>query len=747
MLLINWLELQPLLADLDTLNERLQESLPVRKVCQLLAEITMCGYPWLGRSDLIPCYHPSRTYKPGQWIALPVVDPQNRRPTVWQVAQVQHAEIAGNPVQGRFQALLLDVNGKQVHKVGGIPEATSVQPEISAYSDEELGWLGEWVADTYVNPLLATLRKLIQKGRVCGQIAGDTYLPEQLFTLSQERLHPFFGRLSSSQRWLSIEEILQGLPDLTSLKRETALSLLRSTLKASPYRSLGGDRWTTDELFNQLDREVPRGLPAPHLRSKETIWTKQDKHDLAGYKEESMATAANGPLEELVLDEERSAPDPLTDQPPTGPIRLPALNYHHIIQAYFPIREVLPAFSPDAGMVFVQFIDGDHQPFLLDRESGLLKAVHSEGLRTRILEGGIPAGTHLWLEDQGDGKYRIFPQPLTTTHGVPCKIAYLEGGELHIQQTQIQMDFESDPTVFKAEMGYEEIELLFEGARQASLSVRDALSQAIQKICAVDPCHRARRSDIFNTVFLMRVCSPDSVSVLLHSQACFEQLEEGYFRFRPVLDRPAIGVRKRINLSRLWEDLIAYQVPPEPAPVTAAFLGRACDLVLPAAPGLVLEAMVPVSPVRLEISVGSSSLGGKENRNGESKFEEEAWVELPHSIEQEPVLYLPGTEASLPYDRQNDRDESSTSGQLAFEKVEYPARSIKDKDGSKPASTESPAQMQPFVGSTIDTRRIAYGLKIPARPLHKRPMYQRVLFCLHGWMEMFIGRSRDHTPR
>jgi hypothetical protein len=33
-------------------------------------------------------------------------------------------------------------------------------------------------------------------------------------------------------------------------------------------------------------------------------------------------------------------------------------------------------------------------------------------------------------------------------------------------------------------------------------------------------------------------------------------------------------------------------------------------------------------------------------------------------------------------------------------------------------------------GSAIDTRRMAYGLKIPVKPLHKRPVYQRIFFCL-----------------
>jgi hypothetical protein len=44
------------------------------------------------------------------------------------------------------------------------------------------------------------------------------------------------------------------------------------------------------------------------------------------------------------------------------------------------------------------------------------------------------------------------------------------------------------------------------------------------------------------------------------------------------------------------------------------------------------------------------------------------------------------------------------------------------------------SEPEPQPGSAIDTRRMAYGLKIPSRPLHKRSLPQRLFFCLRNWL-------------
>ena len=70
------------------------------------------------------------------------------------------------------------------------------------------------------------------------------------------------------------------------------------------------------------------------------------------------------------------------------------------------------------------------------------------------------------------------------------------------------------------------------------MSVRDAIIQSIQELAENDP-DGAHVSDIFNLVFLKRMCSPRFVSYLLYTQPCFKQKGRGYFQYIP-LSRPVI---------------------------------------------------------------------------------------------------------------------------------------------------------------------------------------------------------------
>jgi hypothetical protein len=741
MQLINWLELQPLLADVDSLNARLRESLPVRRVCRSLAEITLHGYPWSGRSDLIPCYHPAKTYKPGQWLALPIPDPHQLHPTAWQVAQVKQAETTGNSVQGRFQALTLDVAGREIRRSAGLAGAAYQEPGLAGYTSDQLGWLVDWVADTYAGALLSTLRKLIQKGRIFGQLVGETFLPEQMFALSVERLDPFFARLSPALGWISLEEILQGLPDLSHLKRETAIALVRSTLKVSPYRPLGGDRWTTAQYFEQMDREVPVGLYLSHSHLGPFAWTRQDKRDLAGVTLESMPVEARQALDEIGLGQERSEVGPSVWQPPQERVALPSLSYLHITQACFPVARILHAFSPDARMVFVQFREGDHQPFLLDREYGLLKAVKPEVLQALFRAAGLPAGTHLWLVYQGDDMYRIAPQPLAVPRQVPCKRASLREGKLHIQQCEIQMEYECDASVFQADMPGE---FLFIASRSTALSLRDILTSAIQELCAADRRKVASRADIFNAVFLQRPCSPHSVAILLYSLPCFVHVEGDYFRY--MQHTPAINIWKGSNrVTQLWEDLAADIATPDPVANAqpSHWINWESDqpLSIEMLPVIGLSTSSETVKTEAEIPLEAPVFGGTEEmRSANVTLLERVGLEsvqlIKHTID---VLTAPPDEAPGAYLDQGHDWDMSTPSQEEMEKAQIPAAPMQASHAFYPTMVRVSMEPDPQPASSIDTRRIAYGLKIPSRPLHKRPFYQRIFFCVRGWFHLPSG--------
>jgi len=48
----------------------------------------------------------------------------------------------------------------------------------------------------------------------------------------------------------------------------------------------------------------------------------------------------------------------------------------------------------------------------------------------------------------------------------------------------------------------------------------------------------------------------------------------------------------------------------------------------------------------------------------------------------------------------------------------------------KPAWINVSIQPKPLIRDTTNMRRPVYGPKIPVRPLHKRPFYQRIVFYL-----------------
>ena len=769
MQVINWLELQPLPADLDALNGHLQEALPLRKVCQLLVEITLRAYPWTGRTDLISCYHPSQTYEQGQRLALFISDPQNARRAVWFLAQVKQAKVAENPVQGRFQVLTLELRGRQIQMAGGIANASYVEPDLSSCTSEDLAWLAEWVSNTYAAALQTTLRKLIEKGRIGGQLAGEIFLPERVSGLSPEILRSAFTRISPARPWLSLEEIAERLPDLSRLRREAVLALLAEALKESPYRSLGADRWTTPELFNQLNREAPQGLPTPQARSELPIWTKRDRKDLAGYDGKFLPVEARRALEELGIVERPPEPPESPWRPPKDPLRLPALNYLHLTQAYFPVGSVLHAFAPDALMVFVQFSNGGPQPFLLDREHGLLKAAHPEELRTTILKEGIPAGTYLWLEYQGNEQYRIAPRLLPFKRMVPCKLTQLANHRLHIEHIQTSMMYEGDPSLFKinTNVRFEEIEALFAEAFRLDLSVRDAIIHAMQELCASDPDHRARRSDVFNAVFLQRMCSPHSVALLLYTQPCFEQLPGGCFRYRPAPDSPVSSPRKRKDrLSKLWDLFLSNPVAPDPVAEEKKTTGAGLHGSYPVFPGFTPDLGLPSHLSRPAAEPDLFMLARplvvvEEDTGGPTALKEGTHLEALLLSNNESDAFIPtdaaepvstpwrdtldtllhgleklvnGEPSALSMEEANTETEASSDPSLEAASQESGSIASPFRWEPKPAWINAPSPSKPPFPRAANTGPRVYIPKIPMRPLHKQPIYRRVFFYLRGWL-------------
>lgn len=187
---------------------------------------------------------------------------------------------------------------------------------------------------------------------------------------------------------------------------------------------------------------------------------------------------------------------------------------------------------------------------------------------------------------------------------------------------------------------------------------------------------------------------------------------------------PAINIWKGSNrVSLLWEELLADLVSPDPPAeenISARetwerevdLLAARSEQVEPAEPGLLERAgfeSLRMFRQALEIltSPPEQELASEDGRG----------------------LYL-----ETPFARQAEWDETNIPDRM--QAVSTPVLTY-IKVSSEP---------EPQPGSAIDTRRIAYGLKIPARPLHKRPIYQRLFFSLRGWIRMISRGSFEPSP-
>lgn len=198
---------------------------------------------------------------------------------------------------------------------------------------------------------------------------------------------------------------------------------------------------------------------------------------------------------------------------------------------------------------------------------------------------------------------------------------------------------------------------------------------------------------------------------------------------------PAINVWKGTNrLSLFWEDLAANCVPPDPVRGKQTSPGDDAELApsLPLAwDGIPIPSEMP--GIQVETSVPALLYGAWE-RGRERPFLEKVsqgsiqWIRRALEVLTAPPVEQPEA------DTRSEQDMEIlpvSQAELEAAPVHDPIQTASDL-GLTFIKVSSEPEPQP--GSAIDTRRMAYGLKIPRKPLHKRPIYQRVFFCLRQMM-------------
>jgi len=315
-------------------------------------------------------------------------------------------------------------------------------------------------------------------------------------------------------------------------------------LRGAGYHSLGGERWISVAHLEALNRRVARRPRVPVVPSRVARERgEEDTPDFSDYEEVALAQEAQEALEALG-EEETPAREPVVvtldewrRRAPSGPVPMPTLTYQQILEGFFPLTNKLGAAFPpgeDPLLVHIRVIEGEPIPCLVSRRERLIKAVDPEAFRRRFLEAGIPAGTKLWLERQGDWTYRIAPRLLPRPQAVRCKLAWIENGEVRFTETEIEMRYEGDAHLFKAELRFEDVEALFREAEESGVSIFDALWYTFPELARLDPEGKVHHTELFNAVFFRhRMCSPRSVLTELYTRPCFVPVGDGYFRFEP----------------------------------------------------------------------------------------------------------------------------------------------------------------------------------------------------------------------
>jgi hypothetical protein len=174
----------------------------------------------------------------------------------------------------------------------------------------------------------------------------------------------------------------------------------------------------------------------------------------------------------------------------------------------------------------------------------------------------------------------------------------------------------------------------------------------------------------------------------------------------------AVNVWKGTNrITQLWDDLLSNRVPPDPV---------AAENV----------------PFRMDREVSSPAAGSEKEGSTELGLLERAGFESLRMIKQAlDILTAPPDEVVTNTGQKQDPTASQTALEREVVNSPFPTDPALVLTFVKVSREPDP---QP--GSAIDTRRMAYGLKIPMKPLHKRSILQRLFFCLR---QMFAQGSHE----
>ncbi|RLG60212.1 MAG: hypothetical protein DRN95_00225 [Candidatus Hydrothermarchaeota archaeon] len=553
MKVINWLNLRPTDKDLEEVLAGIEGVIHLRTILQRLVKVTLSQYPWDDREDLVEVFDSSHSYEKDDWVALPKRDKQGLRPDSWRIAKVKRVEDTGNPVQGPFRVVWVESEGKERLLACNIPTGSPFPLQFPPEDEEEWDMLASNLVDAYGLQVEKALLQAIDDDRLDLVVLLDKALPgEQLIRFSEDELRAIeeaFSVEREGRLYTTTQEILDFLRE-KGWPREVSDEIARFSIEdylqqSDTYVSLGFSRWIPRDRFAEIDRAIAKRPKVPVIPSK--VAQEQgidDSPDFGDYDEVELDEEGQKELREMGEEESETEPkqtfislEEWRRRAPTRPVKLPTITYQNIIEGFLLLTSGLSKCFPPVSnktLVNIQIIDGDPLPFTVDWEEGLVKALDKEAFRLKFLEKGIPAGTYLWLERISDTEYRLKPKPLSRPRREKCKLAWIEDGELKFAIEEIELRYESNPALFKAELRFQDLEALFREAEELGWSIFDAMWYTFPELAKLDPEGRVHHTELFNAVFFRyRMCSPRSVQTELYRRPCFVPLGNGYWKFEP----------------------------------------------------------------------------------------------------------------------------------------------------------------------------------------------------------------------
>lgn len=554
MKVINWSDLSLTDEDLEKTLASVKGVNPLRVVSRELVKVILSQYPWDEREDLVEIFDPSHSYEKDDWVALPKKDKQGLRPDSWRIAKVKKVEDTENPVQGSFRVVWVESEGKEKVLACNIPTGSPFPLQFPPEDEEEWDMLAGDLVDAYGIQLREALLQAIDDERLIVLADQDQALrSEELIQFSEEEqaaIKEAFEVEREGRLYTTTQEILDFLREkgwLCDVPDKIARFSIEDYLQQSEdtYVSLGFSRWIPRDRFAEIDRTIAKRPKVPVIPSK--VAQEQgidDSPDFGDYDEVELDEEGQKELREMGEEESETEPkqafislEEWRRRAPTRAVKLPTITYQNIIEGFLPLTSGLSKCFPPVSnktLVNIQIIDGDPLPFTVDWEEGLVKALDKETFRLKFLEKGIPAGTYLWLERISDTEYRLKPRPLSRPRREKCKLAWIEDGELKFATEEIELRYESNPALFKAELRFQDLEALFREAEELGWSIFDAMWYTFPELAKLDPEGKVHHTELFNAVFFKyRMCSPRSIQTELYRRPCFVPLGNGYWKFEP----------------------------------------------------------------------------------------------------------------------------------------------------------------------------------------------------------------------